>query len=492
MARPLSVELKLDRYNPLNERAIIIGGPPTRRRVRPVTVRIACVQLRARPMVDARSAMHDVVGGIATSAAHDAKIVVFPECSYPGYVLLKRSLPGGARGSERALATVAEAARRNHIDVCIGMALQASDGSVRNEAVYIDRDGRVVARYAKIFLWNFDRRWFVPGRAAQAFDTSYGRAGMMICADGRMPEIARSLARRGAWLILDPTAWVGNGPSYARMPNPQVEFMMRVRARENGVWIAAADKCGSEHDTVHYVGCSMVVAPDGEQVARAPADLPATIVADVPVARAPRPFVVALTSSERIALRAVYRQKRSNRSPRFRLGVLQGSLGKRRSVAFAALRAQGVSAIVEAARGAGAVRKALANIRGLRISVIEGAAMFAPEPARAAALRGADLVVWHGAPDRDDVRDTARTRALENRVYVVVAVKKTGKGAATSLVADPDGRVIGEALAGKPSGFVARVDPSAARDKGVVPGTDGMADRIPKAFALFEAKRRAP
>jgi predicted amidohydrolase len=442
-------------------------------------------------MADARAAMHDVLAGIATSAAHDAKIAVLPECSYPGYVLLKRSLPGGARGSERALATVADAARRNHIDVCIGMALQASDGSVRNEAAYIDSDGRVVARYAKIFLWNFDRRWFEPGRAAEAFDTRHGRAGMMICADGRMPEIARSLARRGAWLILDPTAWVGNGPSYARMPNPQVEFMMRVRARENGVWIAAADKCGSEHDAVHYVGNSMIVAPDGEQIARAPADLPGVIVADVPIARAPRPFVAALTSSERLALRAVYRPKRSRHAPRLRLGILQGALGKRRRLALDALRAQGVSAIVEAARTAGAVRKALSGIRGLRISVIEGVAMFAPEPARAAALRGADLVVWHGAPDRDDVRDTARTRALENRVYVAVAVKRPGKGVATSLVADPDGRVIGEALAGKPSGFVARIDAAAARDKGVVPGTDGMADRVPKAFALFDAKRGA-
>jgi len=435
--------------------------------------------------------MHDVLAGIATSAGHDAKIAVLPECSYPGYVLLKRAFPGGAGGSQRALATIAEAARRNSIDVCIGIALQSSDGSVRNEAVYIDRDGRIVARYAKIFLWNFDRRWFVPGRSADVFDTSYGTLGMMICADGRMPEIARSLAARGAWLILDPTAWVGVGASYARMPNPQVEFMMRVRARENGVWIAAADKCGSEHGTVHYVGCSMIVAPDGEQVSRAPAELPSVIAADVPTARAPKPFVVTLTPAQRLALRAAYRKARPASAPRFRLGLLQGALGKRRATALAALRAQGADAIVESARGAAAARKALARIRGLRTVVVENAAMFAPEPARAAAVRGADLILWRNAPDRDDVRDTARTRALENRVFVVVVVARPAKGAATSLVADPDGRVLGEALAGEASGFVALVDASAARDKRVVPGTDAMADRIPKAFAHLDAKRSA-
>jgi len=435
--------------------------------------------------------MHDVLAGIATSAAHDAKIAVLPECSYPGYVLLKHTLPGGARGSQRALARVAQAAKRFSIDVCVGMALQASDGSVRNEAVYVDRTGSVVARYAKVFLWNFDRRWFAPGRAVDAFDTSFGRLGMMICADGRMPEIARSLARRGAWLILDPTAWVGTGAEYARMPNPQVEFMMRVRARENGVWIAAADKCGSEHDAVHYVGSSMIVAPDGEQIERASADLPSLIASDIPISRAPKAFVAALTPSERSALRSAYRAARSTSAPRFRLGILQGTLGNGRAAALAALRAQGTDAIVEAARATTDARRALAAIRGLRVAVVEGAAMFAPEPARAAALRGADVIVWSKAPDRDDVRDTARTRALENRVFVVAALARVGKGEATSLVADPDGRVIGEALAGKPSGFVAPIDASAARDKRVVPGTDAMADRIPKAFALFDAKRGA-
>ncbi|HET9343846.1 MAG TPA: nitrilase-related carbon-nitrogen hydrolase [Candidatus Eremiobacteraceae bacterium] len=449
------------------------------------------MQLRARPLVDAEIAMHDVLGGIATSAAHDAKIVVLPECSYPAYVLLKRSLPGGARASERALARVAQAAKRSSIDVCIGMALQANDGSIRNEAVYIDRTGRVVARYAKVFLWNFDRRWFAPGRAVDAFDTSYGRLGMMICADGRMPEIARSLARRGAWLILDPTAWVGTGADYARMANPQVEFMMRVRARENGVWIAAADKCGSEHEAVHYVGASMIVAPDGERIACASADRPALIAADVPIARAPKPFVVALTPSERRSLRSAYRAPRSKSAPRFRLGVLQGTLGKGRAVALAALRAQGADAVIEAARSAADARTALASIRALRVAVVDGTAMFAPEPARAAALRGADVIVWSKAPYRDDVRDTARTRALENRVFVVAALSRVGKGDATSLVADPDGRVIGEALAGKASGFVAQIDAGAASDKRVVPGSDALADRIPKAFALFDAKRGA-
>ena len=438
--------------------------------------------------------MHDVLGGIAASAAHDARIAVLPESSYPGYVLLKRANSGGFRASELALKKIGDAARRSRIDVCVGLALQGDDGAVRNEAVYFDRDGRIVARHAKVFLWNFDRRWFAPGRSVDAFDTAYGRLGMMICADGRMPEIARSLARRGAWLILDPTAWVGRGPRYDRMPNPQVEYMMRVRARENGVWLAAADKVGSELDVVHYVGRSMIVAPDGSTAALAPADRPAIVTADVPLARKPRPFAVRMSAIDRAALRAApsKRASRSGAPLRFRLGILQGTLGARRPAALAALRAQAVDAIVETARSGKAALTALASVRGLHVAAVDGTRMFAPEPPRAAALRGADIIVWTRVPRREDVRDVARARALENRVFVIVARGGTrGDGSANSFVIDPEGRVIAEGLEGEASGYALTIDATSAREKQMLPGTDAFADRIPRAFALFDGGRDA-
>jgi len=459
--------------------------------VRPITVRVACVQLRARPASEAEHALHDALAGVTASAARGAQIAVLPECTYPGYVLLQRALPGGERAVDRALAAVATAARRHRIDVCIGVARRGDDGALRNESYYIDRDGDVVARYAKIFLWNFDGRWFTAGRDVRAFDTAFGRLGMMICADGRMPEIARTLARRGAWLILDPTAWVGTGPAYARMPNPQVEYLMRVRARENGVWIAAADKCGSERDVVHYVGNSMIVAPDGAIAASAGAADPAIVVADVRVRRSARPVVVPVTPLERRAPRRKAPRAAAARTAfRVRVGVLQGPMrGARRSSAIEALRAQGVDAIVDTTLGRRAATS-LRRVRGLRVGIVDGKRMLAPEPARAAALGGCDVVVWTSTPPRSDVRDVARTRALENRIFVIACSSARSGGA--SLVADPDGRVIGEALAGVPSGFAATIATDASRDKCVVPGTDAFAARVPRAFALFDGERARP
>jgi len=459
-----------------------------------VTVRVACAQLMARELADAPLALDDVLAAIAAAGSVRADIVVLPECSYPGYVLLDRK-PYARRAipsPEEALRRIGEASRRARIITAVGIANIGPGGRVRNEAVLFDRDGAVAGRYAKAHLWNFDRRWFAPGREYPVFDTEVGRVGMMICADGRVPEIARTLARRGAWLILDPTAWVGVGPSYDAMPNPQVEFALRVRAMENGVWIAAADKCGSETGAVSYVGRSMVVRPDGEIVASAPTDATALIVAELRRGRT-KPFVSALSPAERSALRAQPKKARVQagvgrieKGGSVIIGVYQSMANRddgRRKIALRSLTAQGAAAIVQTSAGSPAIAAALRNARGLRASVIEGRRMLAPEPARAAALSGADLLVWTKPPSGVPVMAFARTRAMENRAYVLICGR--GDQLQPACIVGPDGAMGASALAGTASGFITAIDLRSARDKSVVWGTDAFADRTPDAYELY-------
>jgi predicted amidohydrolase len=458
-------------------------------RVSPVTVRVACAQLLAREIEAAASSLEDVLGAIAAAGALGADIVVLPECAYPGYVLLdldpykRHSIPTPGD----ALRQIGDAARRARINAAVGIANVGPDGRLRNEAVLVDRSGAIAGRYAKAHLWNFDRRWFAAGREYPVFDTDIGRIGMMICADGRVPEIARTLTHRGAWLILDPTAWVGVGPSYDAMPNPQVDFSLRVRAAENGVWIAAADKCGSETGAVHYVGRSMVVAPNGDIVASAPADATALIVAEFRRTRA-KPYVAALSPSERKTIRARPRVSTAAaaRSGPVRLAVYQPKKrtpGGVRSRALQSLRAQGAAAVVETDADASAIAAALRKLRGIRTAIVEGRRMLAPEPARAAAIGGADLLVWTDPPAGVPVAPFARTRAMENRAYVLLCARAEGEQPACLI--GPDGAVCGSALAGIASGFVATIDVRSTRDKMVVWGTDAFADRTPETYELY-------
>lgn len=450
-------------------------------------VRVGCAQLPARGVDDALLALHDIERAIGRAATRHADLLVLPECSYPGYVLM-RSDPYSAHipSAAQALRRIGRAARRAGVCVAIGIARADSSGRLRNEAVFLDRRGQERAHYAKIHLWNFDRRWFRAGDAVEPFDTEFGRLGMMICADGRVPEIARRLSAGGAWLILDPTAWVSCGENYGAMPNPQVEFMLSVRARENAVWIAAADKCGSEMSAVHYVGRSMVVDPSGRTCAMASADRPELIVVEA-ARRKTRAISCPLSIGERARLARRRPAGAHERPHRARLSAAEGLTcrigiyqpASRRvadwSQARRVLTAQGAAATLNAGAGQAQIMRALRTLKGLRFSALVGQEMLAPEPARAAALGGADAVVWVAPPAKCDVRAFARTRAVENRIFVIVCA--TARDLKPACVIGPDGSVLAAALAKAPSGFVAAIDPGAARDKVVTWGTDVMADR---------------
>jgi predicted amidohydrolase len=452
-------------------------------RVRGITIRVACAQLQARALADARLALRDIIRAIGAAERLGADLVVLPECSYPAYVLLerepyRRQIPSDTQ----ALAAIRREAARRRIDVCVGIARRDRRGALRNEAVYVDASGRIVGSYAKCRLWNFDRGWFARGDSLPVLDTRFGPIGMMICADGRNPEIARTLVAKGAWMILDPTAWVGTGPSHEAIRNPQVDYALRVRAAENGVWIAAADKCGSELRSVHYAGRSQVVTPSGTVAALADADTPQLITADVRKAPA-RPVTVPLSRGDAALLRAAPRTISTPKRvpPRIWLGIYQSEPGGADDpLALEALRVQGVHAIIRTAMTANAARRALDAVPGVRSQIVEGRALLAPEPARAAALRGADLLVWLQPPPVGLLLETARTRAMENRTYVAMCMLADRKEA-TCLVG-PDGNVVASALSGAPSGFVAVVETLLARRKEVVPGTQTFADRMPHLY----------
>jgi predicted amidohydrolase len=80
--------------------------------------------------------------------------------------------------------------------------------------------------------------------------------GLMTCYDLRFPELARELVRRGAQLLVAPSAWVA-GPG-------KVDHwltLVRARAIENTVFVAAVGQPGPR-----YTGHSLVVGPAGRLV----------------------------------------------------------------------------------------------------------------------------------------------------------------------------------------------------------------------------------
>lgn len=254
------------------------------------TARIALLQLPAFSIEDAASSLEHTLRRIDEAARERPDLIVLPEVTYPAYFIGEDDVPG-VLAPEEAQERFAAKAREHGMYVAAGMAVEGRDGGYANGAVLFGRDGAVVGRYDKSFLWHFDRRWFAPGDAYPVFETDFGRLGMLVCADGRLPEIARSLVLNGAQILLDVTAWVSSGRDVAALTTVQREYMMPARAAENGVWIAAASKFGIEAESIVYCGRSCFIDPRGTIVAELGTHDDAALVYDVPVADAAPPVM---------------------------------------------------------------------------------------------------------------------------------------------------------------------------------------------------------
>lgn len=132
-----------------------------------------------------------------------------------------------------------------------------------NSASIVTSDAELM-HYRKLHRFAEEKRWFEPGDGdLEVIEYRGVRLGMMICFDWRFPETARTLAFRGADLILHPSNLV----------LPWCPDAMITRALENNVFIATADRSGDDHhgdDRLHFIGQTQVVAPDGHRLGQLP------------------------------------------------------------------------------------------------------------------------------------------------------------------------------------------------------------------------------
>ncbi len=227
--------------------------------------RAALCQLQAHDLDHAEEAFAEIRDALEEAGKQGAQLVCLPECSYPAYYLGDASPyeKPGVRPYAEVLALLQDAAKRHGYWIAAGLAVPHADGTVTNSGVVIDSAGELQGRYDKSFLWHFDTEWFTRGTQYPVFEAPFGRFGILICADGRMPEIARMLKVNGAEVIVDLTAWVSGGPSVSQLMNVQCEYMMPVRAYENATWVIAADKWGTEDGSIIYAGRSSAFDPKG-------------------------------------------------------------------------------------------------------------------------------------------------------------------------------------------------------------------------------------
>jgi deaminated glutathione amidase len=176
---------------------------------------------------------------VADAAAAGAELAVFPEGTQARF---GTDLRAAAEPTDGAFCSGLSGAARDHgVAVVAGVFEPGPDGRVYNTAVAFDAAGRLAASYRKIHMFDAlgqrESDQIAPGSEPVLADLGGLRIGMLICYDIRFPEHARALAARGADLIVVPAGWAAG-----LFKEEHWVTLIRARAIENTVWVAAADQ----------------------------------------------------------------------------------------------------------------------------------------------------------------------------------------------------------------------------------------------------------
>ncbi|MBI5262750.1 MAG: carbon-nitrogen hydrolase family protein [Bradyrhizobium sp.] len=218
---------------------------------------------------------------LATAYVEDAvrqgaELIVFPECMDTGYLF---DSPEHCRALAETVTdgpfvkALAALARKHSVYIASGVTeWDPVKQKIFNTGVMFDRKGELACHYHKQFLATHDQNWFSFGeRGCPVVETDLGRIGLLICFDGRIPEIFRSMTMQGAEVIVDMANFFAMD---------QADMWGPARSYENGVWLVAATKAGYER-SIYYPGGSMIVDPKGRVMSKVPYDTHGLAVADI-------------------------------------------------------------------------------------------------------------------------------------------------------------------------------------------------------------------
>ncbi len=222
---------------------------------------------------------------ISQARKQEADLIVFPELSLTGYILQDLSSAVAIRPlpSDPTFAPLVEASK--NIDIVVGFVEEDLRSRYFISAAYLSR-GEVLHVHRKVYLPTYglfdEGRFFDYGNQVQAFDTRFGRMGILICEDFWHASPPYLLWLDGADLML----FISASPSRGLTESPKlessrwVEHINQAYASLFTSFIAAVNRVGYE-DGINYWGGSTLHGPNGELLANCPYQEESLIVAEV-------------------------------------------------------------------------------------------------------------------------------------------------------------------------------------------------------------------
>ena len=197
------------------------------------------------------------------------QLIVFPELALTGY-FLKDLVPEVARRLDSAeIRRLVELSR--HISIAVGFVEVTDDYRFFNSALYLE-DGAVRHLHRKVYLPTYglfdEQRYLARGERFRAFDTRFGRVGMLVCEDMWHLSASYILAMDGATTLICLSSSPGRGTEGDSLGSASAwQQLTSTTAMFLNCRVLYCNRVGFE-DGVNFWGGSEYVAPSGESLAR--------------------------------------------------------------------------------------------------------------------------------------------------------------------------------------------------------------------------------
>jgi NAD+ synthase (glutamine-hydrolysing) len=213
---------------------------------------------------------------IEQAAAQGVQLLMFPELSLTGYTLqdMVYEVAHHPTADDPVFKPLLDASRTLAIDLTVGFVEEDSRHRFYISQAYLS-GGAVIHVHHKVYLPTYgmfdEGRYFAWGDTVQAFDTRFGRLGMLICEDFWHASPPYLLWIDGADLLLLHSASPGRGlDDGSKLRSARwVEQINQAYASLFTSFVAHCNRVGFE-DGLNFWGGSSIVDPDGEFMANGP------------------------------------------------------------------------------------------------------------------------------------------------------------------------------------------------------------------------------
>ena len=229
-------------------------------------MKVACIQSSAGENYNKN--FKQIIKLINQSIKNKADLIITPETTSlitsDKKILYKNTFKMNA---DPLIKKIKEIAKQNKKWILLGSLPIKDKTKYRNRSVMINPNGKIVAYYDKIKMFDVklpnkeqhnESKTFKPGNKLVSVNLPWGKLGLTICYDLRYPEIYRNLSKKKLNFISVPSAFTKiTGKKHWLT-------LLKARAIENFCYIFAPNQYGKNTNKRETFGHSVIISPDGK------------------------------------------------------------------------------------------------------------------------------------------------------------------------------------------------------------------------------------